>query len=173
MNIFFYNSIHFSQIAISLISAHKIFLIFYTLLKIDHKSTPARTNYPRQQSLRQHKKIPSETLDRLLEVLRVSPSSINIQPWVDNQIHITLGSILISASAEGVIAMPIGGFYNVLLDEILGASALGLRIVVIMALGYRSTEDFDADLPNGRVSKERVIFFLSVIFKAILYFQKV
>ena len=69
--------------------------------------------------------------------------------------------------------MPIGGFYNVLLDEILGASALGLRIVVIMALGYRSTEDFNADLPNGRVSKERVIFFLSVIVKAILYFQKV
>nr|WP_298890999.1 hypothetical protein [uncultured Acinetobacter sp.] len=36
--------------------------------------------------------------------------------------------------------MSIGGFYNVLLDGILGASALGLRNVVIMALGYRSTK---------------------------------
>ena len=74
---------------------------------------------------------------------------------------------------QGVDATPIVGFDNVLLDEILALSALGLRIVVIMALGYRSTEDFDADLPNGRVSKERVIFFLQVIAKAILYFQKV
>lgn len=80
---------------------------------------------------------------------------------------------MISAKAEGVDATLIGGFDNVFLDEVLGLSALGLRSVVIMVLGYRSTEDFDADLPNGRVSKERVIFFLSVIFKAILYFQKV
>ena len=69
--------------------------------------------------------------------------------------------------------MPIGGFYNVLLDEILGASALGLRIVVIMALGYRSTEDFNAVLLNARLIKEAVIHFLQVIAKAILYFQKI
>ena len=107
------------------------------------------------------KKIPSETLDRLLKVLRLSLSSINIQPWVDNQIHIALGSALISASAEGVDATPIGGFDNVLLDEVLGLSALGLRSVVIMALGYRSTEDFNADLPKARLSKEAVIRFIS------------
>lgn len=83
-----------------------------------------------------------------------------IEPWVDNQIHIALGSALISASAEGVDATPIGGFDNVLLDEVLSLSALGLRSVVIMALGYRSTEDFNADLPKARLSKEAVIRFL-------------
>ncbi|WP_407651635.1 nitroreductase family protein [Acinetobacter sedimenti] len=61
---------------------------------------------------------------------------------------------------QGVDATPIVGFDNVLLDEILGLSALGLRSVVIVALGYRSTEDFNADLPKARLSKDAVIRFL-------------
>ncbi|WP_374294408.1 hypothetical protein [Acinetobacter sp.] len=68
---------------------------------------------------------------------------------------------------------PIGGFDNVLLDEVLGLSALGLRSVVIMVLGCRSTADFNADLPKACLSKEAVIHFLQVIAKAILYFQKI
>jgi hypothetical protein len=49
-----------------------------------------------------------------------------------------------------------------LLDEILSLSAFSLRSVVVMALGYRSTEDFNADLPKARLSKEVVIrFFIS------------
>lgn len=67
---------------------------------------------------------------------------------------------MISAKAEGVDATLIGGFDNVFLDEVLGLSALGLRSVVIMVLGYRSTADFNADLPKARLSKEAVIRFL-------------
>ena len=61
---------------------------------------------------------------------------------------------------QGVDDTPIVGFDNVLLDKALGLSALELRSVVIMALGYRSTEDFNADLPKARLSKEAVIRFL-------------
>lgn len=57
-------------------------------------------------------------------------------------------------------ATPIGGFDNVLLDEILSLSALELRSVVIMVHGYRSAENFNADLPKARLSKEVVIRFL-------------
>lgn len=80
-----------------------------------------------------------------------------IDAWVDNQIHIALGSVLFAARAEGIDATPIGGFDHVLLDEVLDLKAQNLRSIVLLALGYRSTQDFNADLPKARLSQEDVI----------------
>ena len=80
-----------------------------------------------------------------------------IQGWVDNQIHIALGTALFAAKTLEIDATPIGGFDLTLLDEQLELSQQGLRSVVILALGYHSSEDFNADLPKARLSKDDVI----------------
>lgn len=193
-----------------------------------------------------NKKIPSETLATLLEILRLSPSSINIQPWhfivaqsapakqkiaeampnqyaynipkvlnaseviiftaqqnideehlnkiitaedqqgrfrtpeskqaqyntrlnyvelykqkdiarwVDNQLHIALGSVLMACKSLNIEATPIGGFDLELLDQQFDLNQKGLRSVVLLALGYSSDEDFNADLPKARLAIEEI-----------------
>lgn len=81
----------------------------------------------------------------------------NINGWVDNQIHIALGSALFAAKTLNIDATPIGGFDLDLLDEQLQLSKQGLRSVVLLALGYRSAEDFNADLPKARLASDEII----------------
>lgn len=56
------------------------------------------------------------------------------------QAYIGLGSALIAAAAEGVDSTPMEGFEPAKVDEILGLSALGLRSVLLLPLGYRASE---------------------------------
>ena len=209
----------------------------------------AQTRYT-AKAYNPNKKIPKEQLDKLLEVLRLAPSSINIQPWhfivaqsdqakqkiahampdnfaynipkvlnaseviiftaktnidethlnqiisaedelgrfrtseskkvqhqtrlgyvnlykqkditrwIDNQLHIALGTALLAAQSFEVNATPIGGFDAQLLDEQFNLAAQGLRSVVILALGYSHIDDFNAELPKGRLAKEDIIDFV-------------
>lgn len=80
-----------------------------------------------------------------------------IDQWVNNQIHIALGGLLIAAKAEGIDATPIGGFDADLLDQALDLEAKGLRSVVIASLGYHSQEDFNATLAKARLPYDDVI----------------
>lgn len=81
----------------------------------------------------------------------------NIHGWVDNQIHIALGSALFAAQTLHIDATPIGGFDLDVLDQQLQLSSQGLRSVVLLALGYRSDEDFNADLPKARLAPNQII----------------
>jgi nitroreductase len=58
------------------------------------------------------------------------------------QAYIGLGSALIAAAYEEVDSTPMEGFSPEAVDEILGLTALGLRSVIILPLGYRE-EDKD------------------------------
>ena len=81
----------------------------------------------------------------------------NIDGWVDNQIHIALGTALFAAQTLNLDATPIGGFDAQQLDENLQLQDKGLRSVVLLALGYHGEEDFNAGLPKARLLKEDVI----------------
>lgn len=83
--------------------------------------------------------------------------SKDLDRWIDSQIHIALGSVLFAARTEHIDATPIGGFDNELLDQGFNLKDQGLRSVVLLALGYRSEEDFNADLPKARLSQDDVI----------------
>jgi nitroreductase len=56
------------------------------------------------------------------------------------QAYIGLGAALIAAAFEEVDATPMEGFDPIAVDEILGLRARGLRSVVIVPLGYRTSE---------------------------------
>ncbi|MGR2737944.1 nitroreductase family protein [Billgrantia sp. Q4P2] len=62
------------------------------------------------------------------------------QQWAARQAYIALGTALTAAAAERIDASPMEGFDPPALDALLGLEAQGLRSVVLLALGYRDTQ---------------------------------
>ena len=81
----------------------------------------------------------------------------DIQRWAENQTFIALGQMLLAAGIENIDATPIGGFNEEILSDELGLSKQGLIPSVLLTLGYRSEQDFNAKLPKSRLNPE-VIF---------------
>ena len=76
------------------------------------------------------------------------------QQWMEKQVYIALGTLLLGAAALEIDATPIEGFDRATLDETLNLRERGLRSVVLAALGYRSKDDFNASLPKSRLPAE-------------------
>ena len=82
------------------------------------------------------------------------------QQWMEKQVYLALGTLLLGAAALEIDATPIEGFDRDVLDEVLDLRAQGLRSVVLASLGYRSDEDINAELPKSRLPLDEVISFL-------------
>lgn len=80
----------------------------------------------------------------------------DIQRWAENQTFIALGQMLLAAGIEGVDATPIGGFDEAIITEELGLVEQNLIPSVLMTLGYRSENDFNAKLPKSRLNAEEI-----------------
>ena len=81
----------------------------------------------------------------------------DMQAWTQKQVYLALGTLLLGAATLGIDATPIEGFDPTTLDKELGLAEKGLKSVVLVALGYRSAEDFNAKLPKSRLAAEHVI----------------
>ena len=79
------------------------------------------------------------------------------QHWIEKQVYLALGTLLLGAATLGIDATPIEGFDSRILNDELGLREKGLTSVVIATLGYRSAEDFNAKLPKSRLPVESVI----------------
>ena len=86
---------------------------------------------------------------------RANPA--DMQAWTQKQVYLALGTLLFGAGTLDIDATPIEGFDPKLLDEELGLAEKGLKSVVLVALGYRSEQDFNAKLPKSRLPAESVI----------------
>ncbi len=82
------------------------------------------------------------------------------QHWMEKQVYIALGTLLLGAAALEIDATPIEGFDRAALDEALGLRQRGLTAVVLAALGYHSADDFNAELPKSRLPAEEIFTFL-------------
>lgn len=80
----------------------------------------------------------------------------DLDVWVDRQVYIALGNLLMAAGAVGVDACPMEGIDVAAIDAALGLPEKGLRSVVMVALGYSSAEDFNAKLPKSRLPEVSV-----------------
>ena len=80
----------------------------------------------------------------------------DIQRWAENQTFIALGQILLAAGIEGIDATPIGGFDEQIINDELKLTEKGLVPSVLLTLGYRSENDFNAQLPKSRLNKEQI-----------------
>lgn len=81
----------------------------------------------------------------------------DVQHWMEKQVYLALGTLLLGAALQGVDACPMEGFDAARLDEALGLPAQGWGSVVVAALGYSSAEDFNASLPKSRLPAAQVI----------------
>ncbi len=77
--------------------------------------------------------------------------------WSAKQAYIALGTALLTAADLKIDATPMEGFDPAKVDEVLGLKEKNLGSVVILALGYRSTEDATANYKKVRFSKEEMI----------------
>lgn len=79
------------------------------------------------------------------------------QQWLERQTYLALGALLLAAGTLGIDATPIEGFDAAVLDAELGLAEQGFHSVVLVALGYRAEDDFNAKLPKSRLPAEQVI----------------
>lgn len=84
----------------------------------------------------------------------------DLQHWMEKQVYLALGTALLGAAAYDLDATPIEGFDFKVMDAELGLRERGLTSVVVMALGYRSSEDFNVGLGKSRLPAEQVFTFL-------------
>ena len=80
----------------------------------------------------------------------------DVQRWAENQTFIALGQMLLAAGIEDIDATPIGGFDEDIINQELELTEHGLIPSVIMTLGYRSENDFNAKLPKSRLKAEDI-----------------
>lgn len=79
------------------------------------------------------------------------------QQWMEKQVYISVGTLLLGVSTMGIDACPIEGFDQSILNEELKLREKGFTSSVIVALGYRAENDFNSKLPKSRLPIENVI----------------
>jgi nitroreductase/dihydropteridine reductase len=84
----------------------------------------------------------------------------DIPQWIERQVYLALGGLLLGASVMGIDATPMEGFDSRTLDLELGLRQRGLTSVVLAAFGYRSNQDFNAALPKSRLDREQIFTFI-------------
>lgn len=84
----------------------------------------------------------------------------DLQHWMEKQVYLALGTLLLAASSLDIDACPIEGFNSQVLDNELGLREQGYTSVVLVALGYHSADDFNAALPKSRLPEEQVFTYL-------------
>jgi nitroreductase/dihydropteridine reductase len=81
----------------------------------------------------------------------------DVPQWMEKQVYLALGGLLLGASVLGIDATPMEGFDKRTLDLELGLHRRGLTSVVLAAFGYRSDQDFNAALPKSRLPREQIV----------------
>ncbi|MFY9150642.1 MAG: NAD(P)H-dependent oxidoreductase [Prolixibacteraceae bacterium] len=104
--------------------------------------------------------IPVESLDGIKNMIlgaREGKTPEQILNWNARQAYIALGFGLVVAAQEQVDATPMEGFDPDALDTALGLKEKGLRSTVVMALGYRDSQnDYLSSAAKVRRSKEEL-----------------
>lgn len=77
--------------------------------------------------------------------------------WMERQVYLALGSLLLGAATLQIDACPMEGFDPLIMDRELGLGEQGLTSLVIVSLGYRADSDFNATLPKSRLPADQVI----------------
>lgn len=84
----------------------------------------------------------------------------DLPQWMEKQVYLALGGLLLGAAMLGIDATPMEGFSPRALDKALGLREQGLTGVVLVSLGYRSEEDFNAALPKSRLPQDAIFTFI-------------
>ena len=75
---------------------------------------------------------------------------------MSKQVYLSMGALLLGAAQLGIDAVPMEGLVAEKIDEEFGLREKGYTTIGAVSLGYRSDEDYNADLPKSRLPKETV-----------------
>lgn len=78
------------------------------------------------------------------------------QHWMEKQVYLNVGNFLLGVAALGIDAVPMEGIDIKALDEEFGLREKGFTALVMVGLGYRSDDDFNAKLPKSRLAKDEI-----------------
>ncbi|MGJ8655431.1 MAG: oxygen-insensitive NAD(P)H nitroreductase [Akkermansiaceae bacterium] len=78
------------------------------------------------------------------------------QHWMDKQVYLNIGSFLLGAAALGIDALPMEGIDVKAIDEEFGLRQQGFTSLVVVALGYRTEDDFNSKLPKSRLPEDEI-----------------
>lgn len=82
------------------------------------------------------------------------------QHWMEKQVYLNMGTVLLGVGALGVDAVPIEGIDIEVLNKEFDLSRQGHTAVAMIALGYRAEDDFNATLPKSRLPEDEIFTFL-------------
>lgn len=106
--------------------------------------------FPLPEDLEKQRKGRATYVDLHRNILRDLP------PWMEKQVYLALGFLLLGAAALNLDACPMEGFDSEILGTELGLDAKGVRPLVLVALGYRGSDDWNARLPKSRLPVDRL-----------------
>ncbi len=81
--------------------------------------------------------------------------------WMEKQVYLNLGTVLLGAGALGIDAVPMEGIDTRALDEEFALREKGLSALALVSLGYRSDSDANADLPKSRLPEDDIFTHLN------------
>lgn len=84
----------------------------------------------------------------------------DFQHWMEKQVYLNIGSLLLGAAVLGIDAVPMEGIDVKAIDEEFGLRQKGFTCVTLVSLGYRSEDDFNAKAPKSRFPESELLTIL-------------
>ncbi len=84
-------------------------------------------------------------------------SQEEISSWMTKQAYLALGNLLTVCALEEIDACPLEGFEPAKYDAYLGLEKLGLKSVLVLAVGHRADDDMFAGMKKVRRGVDRVV----------------
>ena len=81
----------------------------------------------------------------------------DLQHWMEKQVYLNMGNLLLGVAAMGIDAVPMEGVDAKALDNEFGLREKGFTTLALVSLGYRKEDDFNAKLPKSRLPKDEII----------------
>lgn len=81
----------------------------------------------------------------------------DLEAWTQAQTYLNIGQFMLGVAALGIDATPMEGVDLAALDAEFGLREKGFRSLVVVSLGYRAPDDFNAALPKSRLPEAEVI----------------
>lgn len=78
------------------------------------------------------------------------------QHWMEKQVYLSMGFLLLGAAALGIDTVPMEGLDFKLVDEEFGLREKGFSSFAAVSLGYRKESDFNAKTPKSRLPQEEI-----------------
>lgn len=137
-------------------SSHLLVLACYN--KLDENFIDARINLlKRVQGLSDERA--TSYKERIMTFIKgMSPESQ--AEWIKKQAYIALGIALASLAQMKIDSCPMEGFTPSEYDRILGLEKSGLTTTLVLPIGRRAANDYNASLPKARNSLDEFAVFL-------------